>query len=774
MHKLLARQVAKASGEGRLDTDMLFRLVSEAYEQFDKDRARSARATRLMIDEVRSLSQAREAALDRFAQQNRILDAALAHMVQGVAIFDAEKRLIVFNKRYVEIYNFPPHLLIPGTHFSDLITYLLSGDFYVGDYPAEYGPEKRDDALSMRDSVHLFRDGRVIAVARRLMQSGGWVTTHEDITEREELHASLKAQHELVKQQKAELIERNAQFDIALNNMTEGFCFFDGQQRLIISNSRFVEMYNLDADAVYPGVTLQEIIKLRYEAGIFPAMSPDDYYASRNAVAVSDVPSDTEIELTNGRVFEIHHRPMPDGGWVATHEDITQRRRAEDAIAHLAHHDALTDLPNRALLMNRLAEAMKRVQRGETMALHLFDLDHFKNVNDTLGHPVGDKLLQIASERLRGVVRDIDTVARMGGDEFAIIQLGLEQSSDASRLAERVIEVVSAPYEIAGHQIIVGASVGIAVAPTDGQTGNDLIRHADLALYRSKAEGRCTFRFFEPGMDAAIQLRRVLEADLRKALSAGEFELHYQPIVQMPSGEISACEALLRWRHPQKGLVMPDTFVPLAEEIGLIIPLGEWVIREACKIAAQWPGDIKISVNLSPNQFRNSDLCHVVIGALAASGLSPSRLQLEITETVLLKSNEVTLATFRRLHGIGVHIAIDDFGAGYSSLSYLQKFRFDNIKIDRCFVKDVTDSLTSRSIVRAIAAMANGLGITSTAEGVETEEQKAVLFAEGCSQMQGYLFSRPLPVDQIQRLLSGGYADQPAESVPLNRTSRRA
>ena len=775
MHKLLARQIAKANSRGgQLDTDRLFGLVSQAYEQFDKNRIRSARATGLMIAEVSSHGQTREAALDRLAQQNGILDAALAHMVQGVAIFDALKRLVICNRRFMEIYDFPPYLLTPGTPILDLIAYRLSQDSYVGESPEEYQPARREDALSVRDSVHMLRDGRFIAVARRPMQNGGWVTTHEDITEREELHAELKKQHELAKQQKAEMCVRNMQFDLALNNMTEGFCFFDGQHRLIICNSRFIEMYGLKPDSVYPGIALRDLIRLRHEAGSFPAMTLEEYYASRNAVAVGNVPSDTEVELTNGKIFEIHHRPMPDGGWVATHEDITQRRRVEARIVHLAHHDVLTGLPNRALLMERLAEAMKRVQRGGKVALHLFDLDHFKNVNDTFGHPVGDKLLQFVSERLKRVVREIDTVARMGGDEFAIIQIGLEQSSDASLLAKRVIEVVSAPYEISGNQIIVGTSVGIAMAPTDGEAGDDLIRHADLALYRSKAEGRCTYRFFELGMDAAMQLRRALEADLRNGLTAGEFELHYQPIVHMPSGEITGCEALLRWRHPQKGIIMPETFIPLAEEIGLIIPLGEWVIREACKVAAQWPASIKIAVNLSPNQFRNSDLCHVVIGALAASGLSPERLELEITETVLLRSNEVTLATFGRLHGIGVRIAIDDFGAGYSSLSYLQKFHFDNIKIDRSFIKDVTDSRTSRSIVRAIAAMANGLGMMSTAEGVETEEQKAVLFAEGCSNMQGHLFGHPLPADQIRLLLGEKDAQQPAESVQPSRTNRRA
>jgi diguanylate cyclase (GGDEF)-like protein len=774
MHKLLARQIAKArKGEG-IVIDRLVELVSEVYDQFDKDRIRYARATRQMIAEVSSHSEARETALQRLAEQNRILDAALAHMIQGVAIFDAEQRLIVSNRRYAEIYDFPASLLLPRTHFTELVAYCIKQNQYALNPPAEYQPDRIEEALSVPDAVQRFADGRFIAVSRRPMQSGGWVTTHEDITEREQLHSKLREQHELVKERETELRLRNMQFGVAINNMIEGFCFFDKEQRLLICNDRFVEMYGLQPGSVYPGITLQEIMKLRYEAGSFPAMTLDEYYSSRNKVALGNAPSDTEVELTNGKIFEIHHRPMPDGGWVATHEDITQRRRVEARIAHLAHHDALTDLPNRVLLMSRLSAALQRVAQGKSIALHVFDLDHFKNVNDTLGHPIGDKLLQTVSERLRGVVREVDTVARTGGDEFAIVQANPKQYSDATLMAERIIATISAPYQISGHQILIGTSVGIAVAPSDGETGEELIRNADLALYRSKAQGRGTYRFFERGMDAELQIRRALEADLRKALISGEFELHYQPIVNIPSRRITSCEALLRWRHPQKGMIMPDTFIPLAEEVGIIIPLGEWVIREACKVAAHWPDDVRLSVNLSPNQFRNADLCQVVISALAASGISPERVQLEVTETVLLSNNEATLVTFNRLHGIGIRIAIDDFGAGYSSLSYLQKFQFDNIKIDRCFVKDITHSVTSRSIVRAIVAIANGLGMVSTAEGVETEEQQAILLAEGCSEMQGYLFSQPLLPDQFMQLLREQDTRRPVPPLHARGATRRA
>jgi diguanylate cyclase (GGDEF)-like protein len=772
MHKLLARQIAKAEKGEKLDIDRLAELVSAAYGQFDEDRVRYARATRQMIAEVEQHNEAREAAIEDLAVQNRILDAALEHMVLGVAIFDADRRLVLSNARYAEIYGFPREFLVPGTRFADMVDFLLKTNQHEGAYPTEYQPDRLQDAITVRDTVQRFRDGRFIAVARRPMQNGGWVTTHEDITDREELLTRLREQHELVKMREAELRLRNVQFDVALNNMTEGFCFFDSDERLIICNERYVKMYELPPECIHPGITLREIVAMRHAAGTFPDMTLEDYYVFSHKVVANGIPVSNEIEFTNGKVFEIHHSPMPGGGWVATHEDITQRRRVEAKIAHLAHHDALTDLPNRVLLMDRLEDALQRVKRGERIAVHLFDLDHFKNVNDTLGHPIGDALLQIVGHRLRGVVRDIDTISRTGGDEFAIVQRALKEPSEAAALAERVINAVSAPYEISGHPIVIGTSIGIALAPTDGETGDELIRNADLALYRSKADGRGTHSFFEPEMHTALQLRRVLEADLRHALVAGEFELHYQPIVHQPSGRITSCEALVRWRHPQRGMLGPDTFIPLAEESGLIVPLGEWVVEEACKFAACWPEETRISVNLSPKQFRNSDLCEAVTRMLAESGLSPERLQLEVTETVLLSNNEATLVTFNRLRGMGVRVAIDDFGAGYSALSYLQKFRFDNIKIDRSFVKDVTHSVTSRSIVRAIAAMANGLGITCTAEGVETEEQQAILLSEGCAEMQGYLFSPAVSASQIMKLLrseGAQWAPGDVQSLAANR-----
>jgi len=419
---------------------------------------------------------------------------------------------------------------------------------------------------------------------------------------------------------------------------------------------------------------------------------------------------------------------------------------------HLAMHDVLTGLPNRVLLNERLERALGGMHGAEMVATHILDLDHFKHVNDTLGHSVGDRLLRIVAERLRALVRETDTIARMGGDEFAIVQGNLMQSADAATLAERVIAAVGEPYEIDGHQVVIGTSVGIAVAPGDGAGPEQLMRNADLALYRAKSSGRGTFRLFEPEMNAQMQARRALECDLRKALAGRQFELHYQPVVNLLDNEITGFEALIRWHHPDKGMVPPGAFIPLAEEIGLIVPVGEWVLREACATAARWPQHLNVAVNISPAQLRQPGLLEAVTGALAHSGLAPERLELEITETAHLVDNEATLAVLHRLRALGVRIANDDFGTGYSSLSYLQSFPFDKIKIDRSFVKNIAASAGSLNIVRAVAGLAHGLGITATAEGVESHEQAAKVKAEGCTEMQGFLTSQPLPAEEIERV----------------------
>jgi diguanylate cyclase (GGDEF)-like protein len=680
-----------------------------------------------------------------------LFEEAINNLSLGFIIFDNKREVVFCNKRYMEIYGLAPEQIKRGTPISDLIRHRLNLGLKVLSKPDEYISERIGNAVLTAASVHEFHDGRMIAYEVRPMPGGGGMATHEDITERAALNARLKMQVALGKEQEEKLRIRNLQFDTAINNMSQGLCFFDAAQRLIVCNKRYIEMYGLPPGRIGPGTPLAEIVDMRFEAGSFPAMTREEYLEWRTSVVVSAEATDSIVELRDGRTFEIRHRPMPDSGWVATHEDITEQRRSKMKIEHMAHHDALTGLANRVLLNERLEHALTRNGRDETVAIHHLDLDQFKAVNDSLGHPGGDKLLQMVADRLRLLVRDSDTIARMGGDEFAIVQVAADPT-DATHLAQRIIDAMSEPFDIDGHQVLVGASIGIAIGPGDGLSPDELLRNADLALYRAKGGGRGTFRFFEPGMDLQMQARRILEQDLRKALPAGEFELYYQPIVNLVNNQISGLEALIRWNHPTRGMVTPNAFIPLAEEIGLIVPIGEWVIRQACATAALWPEDIHVAVNISAVQFRNPGLTQVIVGALAASGLHPTRLEIEITETVLLQDKETTLAALHQLRALGIRIAMDDFGTGYSSLTYLQCFPFDRIKIDRSFVEDIAENEGSLNIVRAVAALANGLGMKATAEGVETREQLDTIISEGCTEVQGFLLSHPLPAGEIERL----------------------
>jgi diguanylate cyclase (GGDEF)-like protein len=444
---------------------------------------------------------------------------------------------------------------------------------------------------------------------------------------------------------------------------------------------------------------------------------------------------------------------MKGGGWVATFEDITEWEQAQAQLSHMARHDALTNLPNRTLFREELDRALLLCKRSDQLAVLCLDLDHFKRINDSLGHPVGDALLKEVAARLRQCVAPGDTVARLGGDEFAIVQFcnGCEPSA-VPALASHIVEVIGAPYVIEGHQIVIGASIGVSLAPEDGNDPDELLKNADLALYRAKADGRGTYRFFETGMDARAQARRVLELDLRLALQRSEFEVHYQPIRDLASGEIVVCEALVRWKHPQRGLMGPNQFIPLAEETGLIVPLGDWVLRRACADAARWTRAC-VAVNLSPVQFRNPNLVAAVKAALQQSGLPAHRLELEITESVLLQNSDTTRAALHELRSLGVKISLDDFGTGYSSLSYLRSFPFDKIKIDRSFINELANGEDSLAIVRAVTGLGKSLGIATTAEGVETDAQLELLAREGCTQVQGYLISKPRPVAEIEGML---------------------
>jgi diguanylate cyclase (GGDEF)-like protein len=566
-------------------------------------------------------------------------------------------------------------------------------------------------------------------------------------------------ENQMRRQREAEFRLQNERFDMALDNMGEGLCMFDADKRLVVWNDRYASLYRLPENLLKAGTPHSAIIRHRIVNGILKGDRDEgavEQKIAKLAALPANTPSRRVDELTDGRLICVTRQPMTGGGWVATHLDVTEQHRSEARIVYMARHDALTDLPNRMFLRERLESALADLRRSSrSLAVLILDLDRFKEVNDTLGHPVGDALLKVVADRLRSCVRDGTTVARLGGDEFAIVEDVTDAGTEAEGLAERIHRMLSEPFDLGDHQVAIGASIGIALAPGDGLDCDEIVKNADLALYRAKSEGRGKHRFFEPEMDRLMQERRDLERDLRSALINDEFELHYQPIVDVTSGEICGCEALARWNHPRRGLVSPADFITLAEETGLIVPLGEWVVAAACRQAASWPNDLRVAVNLSPAQLKSPELVPAVVRALAEAGLASSRLELEVTESVMMQDSKVAFAMLSRLHALGVRIALDDFGTGYSSLSFLQRFPFDKIKIDRSFVSELLDERhESRLIAQAVLRFAVSLGKTTTAEGVETREQLELLRAEHCTEVQGFYVSRPKTAAEIKELLT--------------------
>jgi diguanylate cyclase (GGDEF)-like protein len=681
-----------------------------------------------------------------------LLDAALENIPYGFCVWSSDFKLVMWNRHYLDIYSFPPDRIKKDMTLEEVVK--LSAE--MGNHPEQtpqqfltaYRKELKANKQGLRyKSREQLSGGRIIETAHVFSPGLGWVVTHEDVTE--EIASS-----EIVQKRKRELERQNIRLDAAVNNISQGLCMFDPKGRLVICNAPYARIYNLPDELVRPGTPLEDILGHLFDTGIHSSSFPtrEQYVAWRNGVIARGQFEKTIVEFGN-RIILMQHHPMKDGGFVSTHEDITEQRQQEARIQHLARHDALTELPNRAQFLDEMADTEAAIERGEKIAVLCIDLDHFKSVNDTLGHTIGDKVLKQASARLWGTTRETDLLARLGGDEFSLLLRPIEKPSDAAIIAERIVKTMTSPFAIDGHQIAIGASVGIAVAPEDGETTDVLMKNADLALYRAKAEGRSTYHFFEKEMDAAIQKRRSIEGGLRAALQLNELRVVFQPLVGLKENRVTCLEALLRWNHHGKE-ISPGEFIPIAEETGLIVPIGEWVLREACSAAVTWPVEARVAVNLSPVQFKNKRLFETIHSILAETGLPPTRLELEITESLMLNDNEQTLQTLHRLRAIGVRISMDDFGTGYSSLSYLRAFPFDKIKIDRSFMRDLESRGDSLAIIKAVIGLGHSLGMSTTAEGVETEEQLRAVREQGCNEVQGFLFSPPLEAVQVLTLLA--------------------
>ena len=669
-----------------------------------------------MRDSLRTMM-AREV-MQRESAQGRLLDAMeSAH--EGIVVVDKEGSIVLANNQALAALGWEAgldtqvHDRAPGMRWRELARMLPS-----------------PDVAGEIETV----TGRWLKISRSATRDNGFVAVVSDITP--------------LKEQGLRLAATNLRLDTALDNMSQGLCLFDQKNRLVVVNARYSELFRLPPHAVKLGMSIEELIALRLRYGNHEGSDLATLIHEKRLRVALREPTLFTMSLTGGRVLAVSLRPAPNGGWAATFEDITDRRAVEEQVTFMAWHDGLTRLPNRTLFAQRMEQAIAGLVNGAGFAVFCLDLDKFKEVNDTLGHALGDQLLSAFGARLQACISVGDTVARFGGDEFAVIQTAVVSHEQTTALALSIIAAASQPFDLDGRRAQIGVSIGVAVAPMDGSTGDTLVRNADMALYRAKADGRGTFRFFECEMDARIRARRALGNDLRDALSRGEFKLLYQPSYDLASNQVTCFEALLRWQHPTRGVVPPSEFIPIAEELGFIVPLGDWVLRHACAEAAKWPPHISIAVNVSSAQLRADDLVRSATSALRESGLSARRLILEITETVLLSESSSNLEILRRLRQEGIRVSLDDFGTGYSSLSYLGSFPIDQIKIDQSFVRNLAETSTG-AIVRAIIGLATSLSMAVVAEGVENYEQLEWLRRERCDCVQGYLLAPPLPASAL-------------------------
>lgn len=694
------------------------------------------RSMAIMRDSIRTMMQTEVS--QRRSAQARLVDA-IENSREGVLLVDTAGRIVVSNSPLAGFFGDLNELLAPGASLAKLIR-AVAQTKVIEESRQELDALPWSAAHDAPGTVEIgLLNGNWLRVSWCPTREGGLVAFFSDITQS--------------RSREAQLTQTNLWFDAALTNMTQGLCVYDSDARLKVVNTRFRDIYNLSADQIPIGTPIETVLATLLSSIEDNGLSVDDTRAIRERIARRAVFAQ-QHELTDGRVIAFSHRPISDGGWVLTYEDVTERHRSEARISFMARHDSLTTLPNRALFGERLEQALAGLEHGAAFSLLLVDLDRFKEVNDTHGHPIGDTLLRVVARRLLACARDEDTVARLGGDEFAFIGTGVRDAYDAGQLAARIIQTVSQPFVINGYSLEIGASVGIVVANADNRDADNLLRDADIALYAVKKDGRGSYAVFTPEMEIALQERRLLEHDLLQSLAEGQMELLYQPKVALTDGRIRGFEALLRWNHPTRGVIMPTDFIWLSEEIGFIEKLGAWILHQACKDAAHWSYTLKVAINVSPVQFRSGQLIRHLEAALADSGMPASRVELEVTETTLLHENEATLATLRAMHSLGARIVLDDFGTGFASLSYLRSFPFDRIKIDRSFVKDFGLRNDADAIIRAIVGLGKSLRIPVTAEGVETDEQLALVRAEGCDEAQGYLISEPIQAADVAALVA--------------------
>ena len=678
---------------------------------------------------VRQRAQA-EAAIAEARKSNARLREAIDILPQGIVFLDPEGRYTLWNRKYSEIYKRSSDLFERGARLEDTIRIGVAR----GDYPEAAGREEEWIAERLQKMYQpgerheqVLADGRVVLIEERLTSDGGIVGLRVDITE---------------------LKQREASFRLLFdgNPVPMILCALDGERILAVNDAAIAHYGYVRAE--FEKMTIKSLQAFDAELPWAAGRSSDEQAARTWKHVRAD---GTLIDLA------IYSRQLMHGDQPAmllALMDITERKRAEARLAFMAQHDSLTGLPNRNLLRQQMDEMLQHTRRStDKVAVLMLGLDNFKAVNETLGHGIGDKLLRAVAKRLRSTLREEDALARLNSDEFTIVQGGVMRPEDAVLLARRILDAISEPYLLEGHSVVIGASIGIAMSPGDGEDSEKLLKSADMALSRAKSDFRGTFSFFEAEMDARAQSRRKIEIDLRDAIQNEGLQPYYQPLVDLSSGRITGLEALVRWPHPERGMISPGEFIPVAEETGLINPLGSLMLHRACMDAAQWPDDVRVAVNLSPLQFRTGNLLALVTDALRQSALPARRLVLEITETLLLEKSSQVLATLHALRALGVRMSMDDFGTGYSSLSYLRSFPFDKIKIDQSFVRDLGANPDAQAIVRSIVSLGVGLGVTITAEGVETEAELSCLRAEGCHEGQGFLFSRARPNAEVISLL---------------------